>query len=231
MSLPSSAVMILRRFEKARRLEEKRAQQPCKEREIQDKIVKEKETDKRLLFVRLTFEGKMHLWELWLSLFLLRPSTDLNLLQATVGEGGPTSGCTNAHAARVRNPVTPQETSSERKPQTQLPAGNGKHFHGRIERQTLITNYLARLTNGTSAFWQSDFNLFWRTCALSALRWLTARRRRRRRRTGWQRGIIHRRISPDTWWWWWWFVWVNIKKNKNNNSRPQSIYLLQRWMK
>lgn len=61
MSVSSSAVMILRHFEKARRREEKRAQQPCKEREIQDKILNEKERDKKLLFVRLSFEGKMHL--------------------------------------------------------------------------------------------------------------------------------------------------------------------------
>lgn len=61
MSVSSPAVMILRQFEKARRKEEIRAQQPCNEREIQDKILKEKEKDKKLLFVRLSFEGKIHL--------------------------------------------------------------------------------------------------------------------------------------------------------------------------
>lgn len=61
MSVLSSAVMILRQFEKARRHGERRAQQPCKEKEIQDKILKENERDNKLLFVRLSFEGKMHL--------------------------------------------------------------------------------------------------------------------------------------------------------------------------
>lgn len=53
MSVPSPAVMILRQFEKARRREEIRVQPPCNEKEIQDKILKEKERDKKLLFVRL----------------------------------------------------------------------------------------------------------------------------------------------------------------------------------
>lgn len=61
MSVSSPAVMILRQFEKARRQDEIRAQQPCRERELQDKILKEKERDKKLLFVRLSFEGEMHL--------------------------------------------------------------------------------------------------------------------------------------------------------------------------
>lgn len=61
MSVSSPAVMILRQFEMARRQDEIRAQQPCRERELQDKILKEKERDKKLLFVRLSFEGEMHL--------------------------------------------------------------------------------------------------------------------------------------------------------------------------
>lgn len=136
--------MILRQFERTRRQEELKGQQPCKDKEIQDKILKEKERDKKLLFVRLSFEGKIHLWEICLSLFLLRPSSDLNLLQATVVEGGPTSGCTSAHTALLHNPATPQEMSSERRcydgAKTQLPARSGKCFYGHIVRQTLITN-------------------------------------------------------------------------------------------
>lgn len=61
MSVSSPAVMILRQFEKARSQDEIRAQQPCRERELQDKILKEKERDKKLLFVRLSFEGEIHL--------------------------------------------------------------------------------------------------------------------------------------------------------------------------
>lgn len=45
--------MILRQFEKARRREEIRAQPACSEKEIQDKILKEKDRDKKPLFVRL----------------------------------------------------------------------------------------------------------------------------------------------------------------------------------
>lgn len=124
------AVMILRQFEKARRQDEIRAQQPCKERKIQDTSLKEKERDKKLLFVRLSFQGEIHLWEIRLSLFLLRPSDDLNLFQATVVEGGPTSGCTSASAALLRNPAAPQERSSERRcrdgVKAQQPARSGK---------------------------------------------------------------------------------------------------------
>lgn len=53
----TKAVMILRQFEKARRQDEIRAQQPCKEREIQDKILKEKERDKKLLFATVVEGG------------------------------------------------------------------------------------------------------------------------------------------------------------------------------
>lgn len=58
--MSSPAVMILRQFEKAMRREEIRAQQPCKKRDVEDKMLKEKEREKKP-FVRLLFEGKMHL--------------------------------------------------------------------------------------------------------------------------------------------------------------------------
>lgn len=151
--------MILRQFEKARRQDEIRAQQPCKEREIQDKILKEKKRDKKLLFVRLSFEGEIHLWEIRLSLFLLRPSNDLNLLQATVVEGGPTSGCTSTRAALLRNPAAPQETSSEGRchdgAKTQLPARSGECFNDLIVRQTLITRRCRSTGRGTTDQWHA----------------------------------------------------------------------------
>lgn len=60
------------------------------------------------------------------SLFLLMASSDLNLFQATVAEGGPTSEYTRVHTAALQNCAASQEKPSERSrhvgAKVQLPA-------------------------------------------------------------------------------------------------------------